>query len=105
LSRRSAQLTEAIGSWKPEGFREVSLKDSAPTAWNEEKSARLKEFIISAMETMQVPGAAIAIEPGAGRLLRVLSPPSRGGLKLVVNTDVRTLTLDGGQSKYVFQKL
>jgi CubicO group peptidase (beta-lactamase class C family) len=68
LSRRSAQLTEAIGSWKPEGFREVSLKDAARTAWSEEKSARLKEFAISAMETMQVPGAAIAIVQG-GRVV------------------------------------
>ena len=44
------------------------------------------------------------IEPGGGRLLRILSPPWRGGLKLVANTDGRTLTVDGGQSKYVFQK-
>uniref|UniRef100_Q01SU2 Beta-lactamase n=1 Tax=Solibacter usitatus (strain Ellin6076) TaxID=234267 RepID=Q01SU2_SOLUE len=68
LSRRNAQLTEAIGSWKPEGFREVSLKDVAPVVWSEEKSARLKEFAISAMQTLQVPGAAMAIVQG-GRVV------------------------------------
>jgi CubicO group peptidase (beta-lactamase class C family) len=64
LSRRGAQLSEAIGSWKPEGFREVSLKSAPHAAWTGEQSAQLKAFVLSAMATMQIPGAAIAVVQG-----------------------------------------
>jgi hypothetical protein len=44
------------------------------------------------------------IQPGGDRLLRLLSPPWRGGLKMLVDSDGKELSLDAGQSKYVFRK-
>jgi CubicO group peptidase (beta-lactamase class C family) len=38
-------------------------------------------------------------EPGGDRLIRLLNPPWRGGLKLLIDPEN-----DGGQSKYVFHK-
>jgi len=60
VSRRNAQLAEAIGSWKPEGLKEISLSAKAQ-CWNTEHSRQLKDFALSAMNSLNVPGAAIAI--------------------------------------------
>jgi CubicO group peptidase (beta-lactamase class C family) len=60
VSRRNAQMAEAIGSWKPEGLKEISLTAKAQ-CWNTEHSRQLKEFALSAMNSLKVPGAAIAI--------------------------------------------
>lgn len=60
VSRRNAQMAEAIGSWKPEGLKEISLTAKAQ-CWNTEHSSQLKEFALSAMNSLNVPGAAIAI--------------------------------------------
>ena len=60
VSRRNAQMAEAIGSWKPEGLKEISLTAKAQ-CWNTEHSRQLKEFALSAMNSLNVPGAAIAI--------------------------------------------
>lgn len=42
-------------------------------------------------------------QPGGDRLLRLLSPPWRGALKMLVDSQGRTLSLDGGQNKYIFR--
>jgi hypothetical protein len=44
LIRRNAQLSEAIGSWKPAGFKKVSLKDVAASPWTEQHRQQLREF-------------------------------------------------------------
>jgi CubicO group peptidase (beta-lactamase class C family) len=44
------------------------------------------------------------IQPSGDRLLRLLSPPWRGALKMLVGAESKELLLDGGQSKYVFRK-
>jgi len=59
-SRRGAQMAEAVGSWKPEGLKEVSLGATA-LKWSPEHSRQLKEFALSAMSRLNVPGASIAI--------------------------------------------
>jgi len=59
-SRRSAQMAEAIGSWKPEGLKEISLTAEAQR-WSTEHSRQLKDFTLSAMNSLNVPGASIAI--------------------------------------------
>lgn len=60
LSRRNAQMTEAVGSWKPEGLKEVALNAQAQR-WSPEQSRQLKEFALSAMDSLNVPGVSIAI--------------------------------------------
>jgi len=47
-------------------------------------------------------GLGFEVEPGGDRLLRLLDPPWRGALKLLVEGD--KLSLDGGQRKYVFER-
>jgi hypothetical protein len=64
FSRRGAQLNEAIGSWKPAGYSEVSLKDAAATPWTERHSRQLKEFVLSAMTALQIPGVSMAVVQG-----------------------------------------
>jgi CubicO group peptidase (beta-lactamase class C family) len=59
-SRRNAQMAEAIGSWKPEGLKETSLTAEAQH-WSTERSRQLKDFALSAMNSLNVPGASIAI--------------------------------------------
>ena len=61
VSRRGAQLSEVIGSWKPVGYKEVSLKDAAASPWTELHSQKLREFVLSAMTTMQIPGVSVAV--------------------------------------------
>ena len=64
LSRRGAQLGEAVGSWKPEGLRKQNLKDAAAAPWSAEHSRQVSEFVNSAMAAMQIPGVAIAVVQG-----------------------------------------
>jgi CubicO group peptidase (beta-lactamase class C family) len=59
-SRRSAQMAEAIGSWKPEGLKEIALTAQAQR-WSTEHSRQLKDFALSAMNSLNVPGASMAI--------------------------------------------
>src|SRR5215472_15640817 len=59
-SRRGAQMAEAIGSWKPEELREISLTAEAQ-GWSAEHSRQLNIFASSAMKKLNVPGASIAI--------------------------------------------
>ncbi|HEY2782353.1 MAG TPA: serine hydrolase domain-containing protein [Steroidobacteraceae bacterium] len=59
-SRRGAQLAEAIGSWKPEGLKEISLNAEAQR-WGAEHSRQLKGFALSAMSSLNIPGASIAV--------------------------------------------
>jgi CubicO group peptidase (beta-lactamase class C family) len=59
-SRRNAQMAEAIASWKPEGLKEISLTAEAQ-CWSTEHSRQLKDFALSAMNSLNVPGASIAI--------------------------------------------
>ena len=59
-SRRNAQMAEAIGSWKPEGLKEIFLTAEAQR-WSTEHSRQLKDFALSAMNSLNVPGASIAI--------------------------------------------
>jgi CubicO group peptidase (beta-lactamase class C family) len=60
VSRRTAQMAEAIESWKPEGLKEISLTAEAQR-WSTEHSRHLKDFALSAMNSLNVPGASIAI--------------------------------------------
>lgn len=60
LSRRNAQMAEAITSWKPEGLKEISLAAEVQR-WSTEHTRQLKEFALSAMKSLNVPGASIAI--------------------------------------------
>lgn len=59
-SRRGAQMSEAISSWKPEGLKEISLTGEAQR-WSTEHSRQFKDFALSAMKSLKVPGASIAI--------------------------------------------
>ncbi len=61
VSRRNAQMAEAIASWKPEGLIEISLATHDAQRWSVEHSRQLKDFASSAMKSLNVPGAAIAI--------------------------------------------
>ena len=51
-------------------------------------------------------GSAVAseIQPNGYRILRLISPPWRGSLGLLVNLEAKTLTLDAGHIKYVFER-
>jgi CubicO group peptidase (beta-lactamase class C family) len=60
VSRRNAQVAEAIGSWKPEGLKEISLSAEAQR-WNAEHSRQFNDFALAAMKSLNVPGASIAI--------------------------------------------
>lgn len=60
VSRRNAQMAEAIGSWKPEGLKEISLSGEAQR-WTTEHSRQLADFALSAMKRLKVPGASMAI--------------------------------------------
>jgi CubicO group peptidase (beta-lactamase class C family) len=60
VSRRNAQMAEAIGSWKPEGLKEISLSGQAKS-WSPEHGRQLREFALSAMNSLNVPGMSIAI--------------------------------------------
>jgi CubicO group peptidase (beta-lactamase class C family) len=60
VSRRNAQMAEAIGSWKPEGLKEISLTGEAQR-WTTEHSRQLRDFALAAMKSLNVPGASIAI--------------------------------------------
>jgi CubicO group peptidase (beta-lactamase class C family) len=53
-------MAEAVGSWRPEGLKEISLSATA-LKWSHEHSRQLKEFALSAMSRLNVPGASIAI--------------------------------------------
>lgn len=68
LSRRGAQLTEAIGRWKPAEYMEENLHERRGVAWGEAQSQALREFIVPALETAAIPGAAVAIVQG-GRVV------------------------------------
>lgn len=61
MGRRGAQLAEAMNSWQPEGYQEVSLRERAASPWTDEHSAKLRHFVLSAMAAMQVPGVSMAI--------------------------------------------
>jgi CubicO group peptidase (beta-lactamase class C family) len=61
ISRRGAQLQEVVTSWKPAGLRETSLKSGPVQPWSEAHSTKLREFVRSAIETMRVPGVAVAV--------------------------------------------
>jgi CubicO group peptidase (beta-lactamase class C family) len=67
VSRRGAQLTEVIKSWKPSGYKEISLKDVAAPGWTDRQSGQLKDFVLAAMTEMQIPGVSIAVVQ-AGRV-------------------------------------
>jgi len=67
VSRRGAQLNEAIGSWKPKGYQRANLKDAAAAEWTGQLSRQLKEFVLSAMAALQIPGVSIAVVQG-GRI-------------------------------------
>jgi len=47
-SQRGAQMAEAIGSWKPEGLKEIFLT-AEPQRWSTEHSRNLKDFALSAV--------------------------------------------------------
>jgi len=68
VSRRGAQLTEIFGSWKPPGYKEVSLKDAVAPAWTDQHSQQLKTFLLGAMAQMQIPAVSIAVVQG-GRVV------------------------------------
>ena len=82
--------SDLVGSYRCEelGSAEISKRDQGGFSW-----MQFEEW-----------GGPVGgeVEPGGDRLLRLLSPPWRGTLKLLVDGD--KLTLDGGQRKYVFQK-
>ncbi len=61
MSRRGAQLMEAAGSWKPEGYREISLAGATVVDWGDSHSAMFSEFIRAGMAAMQIPGVSVAI--------------------------------------------
>jgi CubicO group peptidase (beta-lactamase class C family) len=64
VSRRGAQLTEALTSWKPAGYRETDLKGKAANPWTERESGEIRKFLGTAMEALQVPGVAMAVVQG-----------------------------------------
>lgn len=61
MSRRGAQVNEAVESWKPEGFEEPSLAAAVPLPWSDGQARDLERFVRSAMDAFRVPGAAIAV--------------------------------------------
>ncbi|MGC2656685.1 MAG: serine hydrolase domain-containing protein, partial [Bryobacteraceae bacterium] len=61
LSRRMAQISQILQSWKPSGFTVVSLASNQQTAWSDRHRDQLRLFIQDAMEKLHVPGASIAI--------------------------------------------
>jgi CubicO group peptidase (beta-lactamase class C family) len=61
LSRRLAQISELMESWKPEGLSAQSLANSQRRTWEEKQSSEMGSFLRSAMEEMHVAGAAIAV--------------------------------------------
>jgi hypothetical protein len=50
------------------------------------------------------PGLGSEIQPGGDRLLRFLSPPWRGNMKMLVTPDGE-LIIDAAQHKYTFSKI
>jgi CubicO group peptidase (beta-lactamase class C family) len=61
MSRRGAQVSEAVESWKPEGLEEPSLAAAVPMPWSNEQTRLLERFVRSAMGAFRVPGTAIAV--------------------------------------------
>lgn len=44
------------------------------------------------------------VQPGGDRLLRIVSAPWRGGLRLLVDSEIKALILDQGQAKYIWKR-
>ena len=61
FSRREAQLGEMIEAWKPDGLVAMSLADRTAAIWSKQHSDLLGRFVREAMDTMRIPGVAIAI--------------------------------------------
>jgi hypothetical protein len=61
ISRRGAQLNEAILSWKPAGYKEENLKDAASSPWTDEIAGQLRKFMLHGMNVLQIPGVSIAV--------------------------------------------
>ncbi|MGC1782703.1 MAG: serine hydrolase domain-containing protein [Acidobacteriaceae bacterium] len=61
VSRRGANVVEALRSWRPEGLKETSLNDRGAKQWGPEQSRQLKDFALMAMAELQVPGVSIAV--------------------------------------------
>jgi CubicO group peptidase (beta-lactamase class C family) len=61
LSRRMAQIGEAIEAWRPEGHTEIDLSGREAARWSEKESDALAEFVRRAMGALRVPGAAVAV--------------------------------------------
>lgn len=60
VSRRGAQMMEAISSWKPDGLHEIFLNPKAKK-WTSEHSGQLRTFMVSAMNSLGIPGTSIAV--------------------------------------------
>ncbi|MBN9289038.1 MAG: hypothetical protein BGO43_01685 [Gammaproteobacteria bacterium 39-13] len=69
LQRRGAELGQIMGSWKPHGAQEQSLKEGEPRQWSEEQFKDFDKFIELGMEQLRIPGFAIAIVHRDGKTL------------------------------------
>ncbi|MBF0299896.1 MAG: hypothetical protein HQK51_14315 [Oligoflexia bacterium] len=61
LNRRGAQINEVLASWKPVNFFEENIKKISAKKWTEKDYAEFERFVNSAIQTMKIPGIAIAI--------------------------------------------
>lgn len=61
FSRRSAEIMQIIGSWKPSNFQTPDLNNNEVKSWTEEDKNEFDAFVQHAMKELKVPGASIAI--------------------------------------------
>ena len=61
FSRRSAEIMQIIGSWKPSNFQTPDLNNNEVKSWTEEDKNEFDAFVQHAMKELKIPGASIAI--------------------------------------------
>jgi CubicO group peptidase (beta-lactamase class C family) len=61
MGRRGAQISEVLSGWKPEGLKQTLLNARGAQPWTEQHSRELKNFVVSAMPAVGVPGVSLAI--------------------------------------------
>ena len=67
ISRRGAELTFMVESWKPVGFKETQLNYNEAKVWTEADAQAFEKFVSDSMQKLKIPGASIAIVSRDGK--------------------------------------
>ncbi len=112
LSRRGANLGEIVDGWRPDALPEVSLAGRPAAAWTEDLAAELRHFLVDALQTLQIPGASLALvqdgrvvfaegfgtaEVGSGRPVNAHTPFMIGSTTKSLTTLMMARLVDQGK--------